>query len=121
VANQNDKLPNALRGIQWALSFFLAWAAAAVVFPMALSAAVQAGRLSNSEGQSYLFIALMVGGVAYLPVQLNMAWAAYRAASPTGGGGRTVMLTLLGLLPTVCLGVLAYLWSDLRKRSSQAT
>ena len=104
--NGNDQLASAIRGIQWALVFFGAWAAAAVIFPLAVSAAVQAGRLSNNEAQSYMFIGLIVGGGAYLPVQLSMAWAAYRGASATEGGSRTVVLTLLGLLPTLSLGVL---------------
>lgn len=116
--NGNDELARAIRGIQWALFFFGAWAAAAVICPLAVSAAVQAGRLSNNEAQSYMFIGLIVGGGAYLPVQLSMAWAAYRGASATGGGGRTVVLTLLGLLPTLSLGVLGYLWLGLRKRNA---
>ena len=113
-----DKLVNAQSSIKWVLVLFGVAVVAAIALPAALSSAVSARSVSDSTATNYMFIFLGIAGLIFVLLQLFMAWAAFKGGSATApeNGGRTLVLTVLGLLPTISAFVLLYLWFETRKQ-----
>ncbi len=110
-------------------AFWLRWAwrlaglalFAVIAFPATLSYLVNSGHLTNHEGTAYMLTGLMFGGATYLVLQLFFGWACYAASAALKHSElKTAALTVLGLLPTLCFGAMAYLWFDLRRLSGSA-